>query len=435
MLLPAGDAAAYTFATSSQEFLEANFMPAIFSAVPFTWTEKDQLVGRQLSEAVESQRTQGASFDAIAQQYNEQAARPVVDIIHTRLQLAEQQLRKTAADPLQMLQAAAAAAATPAELGKRSVGTMAAAGSKDQAAAATDTGKAGPSTAKPPLAPGVLSKMKHGLESWLRGGSQSISKGAAATAAAGNTAAGGSHNSSFPAADSPRSSSAAGVSPHSRGSGLASLAPEAGKAAVSGPGADLGSSLAPTAGAGSDEGAAGASSPAEELQRLRLELELLRLDPFDRGGFALKALSSQFAADIYMGHSKRQEPLQIAHMQGLQAGGHISLDHVHQVAKRMQGDFLGTLIACGASGVVLGFWHVHSTSMRDVQQSLKGLRERSMRQHGEVSCLIMQQKSGAPSQLGSSTGCWAMDVWRRWGQYNLPCAWVSEPSSETTTVV
>jgi hypothetical protein len=82
-----------------------------------------------------------------------------------------------------------------------------------------------------------------------------------------------------------------------------------------------------------------------------------------------------------MGHSKRQEHLQIAHMRGLPASGHISLDHVHEVAQRMQGDFLGTLIACGASGVVLGFWYVHSTSMRDVQQSLQELWEQSMRQH------------------------------------------------------
>jgi hypothetical protein len=71
-------------------------------------------------------------------------------------------------------------------------------------------------------------------------------------------------------------------------------------------------------------------------------------------------------------------------MRGLPASGHISLDQVHEVAKRMQGDFLGTLIACGASGVVLGFWYVHSTSMRDVQQSLMELWEQSMRQHGKV---------------------------------------------------
>jgi hypothetical protein len=235
--------------------------------------------------------------------------------------------------------------------------------------------------------------MQQILRGWLNdvAGNAHVSKGAAATAAAGNTAAGGSHDSSSPAADSQRSSSAAGVSPHSRGRGPASLAPEAGSAAVGGPGGDL----VPTAGADSNED----SPESKELERLRLELErlrlereLLHLDPFDREGFALKALSSQFAVDIYMGHSRRQEQLQVAHMHGLSAGGHISLDHVHQVAKRMQGDFLGTLIACGASGVVLGFWHVHSTSMRDVQESLKRLRERSMRQDGEVSGLVMPQQ-------------------------------------------
>jgi hypothetical protein len=86
-----------------------------------------------------------------------------------------------------------------------------------------------------------------------------------------------------------------------------------------------------------------------------------------------------------MGHSKRQERLQISHMQGLASGGHVSLDHVHQLSKRMQGDYLGTLIACGASGVVLGFWHVHSTSLRDVQQNLEDVRKRSLRMHKEVS--------------------------------------------------
>lgn len=108
VLLPAGSAATYKFATTSREFLEANFEPAIFSALPFTWTEKGQLVGRQLSDMVDSQRTNGTSFEAIAQQYNQQAARPVADIVHTRLQLAAQR-QKAAIGPLQLLQAAAAA--------------------------------------------------------------------------------------------------------------------------------------------------------------------------------------------------------------------------------------------------------------------------------------------------------------------------------------
>jgi hypothetical protein len=80
----------------------------------------------------------------------------------------------------------------------------------------------------------------------------------------------------------------------------------------------------------------------------------------------------------------RLQDCEVAHMQGLPAGGHVSLDYVHQPAQRMQGDYLGMLIACGASGVVLGFWNVHSTSVRDVQQSLTDLRTRSLRLHGEV---------------------------------------------------
>jgi hypothetical protein len=58
-----------------------------------------------------------------------------------------------------------------------------------------------------------------------------------------------------------------------------------------------------------------------------------------------------------MGHSKRQERLQVAHMQGLASGGHISLDHVHQLSKRMQGATsahslrAARAVSCWASGM------------------------------------------------------------------------------------
>jgi len=67
------------------------------------------------------------------------------------------------------------------------------------------------------------------------------------------------------------------------------------------------------------------------------------------------------------------------------AGGHVSLDHVHQTAKRMQGGFIGMVIAMSASGTVLGFWNVYSTSLKDIEKQLQDLDRRQRAEHGQVS--------------------------------------------------
>jgi hypothetical protein len=65
-------------------------------------------------------------------------------------------------------------------------------------------------------------------------------------------------------------------------------------------------------------------------------------------------------------------------------GGHVSLDHVHQTAKRMQGGFIGMCIAMSGSGTVLGYWNVFSTSLKDVEQQLRALDQRQRKLDGEV---------------------------------------------------
>jgi hypothetical protein len=76
----AGGAATYKFPTTSKEFLQANFEPAIFSALPFTWTVKGLLAGRQLTDQVTFLRTHGVLLDLIVQLHNECVARPVTSV-------------------------------------------------------------------------------------------------------------------------------------------------------------------------------------------------------------------------------------------------------------------------------------------------------------------------------------------------------------------
>ena len=82
------------------------------------------------------------------------------------------------------------------------------------------------------------------------------------------------------------------------------------------------------------------------------------------------------------GGARRQ--LQQQMMEQEAAGGHVSLDHVHQTAKRMAGGDIGMLIAMGGSGLVLGHWNVYSTSLEDVSRQLKELDARQRKLHNEV---------------------------------------------------
>jgi hypothetical protein len=251
-------------------------------------------------------------FDMIAQQYNEQAARPVADIIHVRLQVAvvEQHKATAAASPLRLLQAAAAhAAANSARLGERSAGTTAAADGAAQAAAAAGASKAGPSTAKPPLTPrgggSPLRTMQRMVQSTM---SSLFSKvqGPATTPPANNKAATSGGNRSSAAGVSANSS--CGAAGAAEGSG-ASLAGSGAAIAGGVPSAVGGSSLAAVAGSGSGSGSrtnstAAAAGTSSALQ----EQGLLRLDPFDKRGFALKALNSQFAVDYCYDQAGKKYP-------------------------------------------------------------------------------------------------------------------------------
>eukprot|EP00775_Hariotina_reticulata_P012129 gene12129-12267_t len=63
--------------------------------------------------------------------------------------------------------------------------------------------------------------------------------------------------------------------------------------------------------------------------------------------------------------------------------GHLSLDHVHETAKRMAGGYTGMLIAMGASGLVTGYWNVFSTSLKDVEKQLQQLDQNQRVKHGQ----------------------------------------------------
>jgi hypothetical protein len=107
--------------------------------------------------------------------------------------------------------------------------------------------------------------------------------------------------------------------------------------------------------------------------------------PWDPEGFAWRQLDPKFAAKVFNSTGDERRVLQARMMAAEPAGGHVSLDHVHQTAKRMQGGFIGMVIAMSASGTVLGFWNVYSTSLQDIESQLRALDQRQRSQHGQVS--------------------------------------------------
>jgi hypothetical protein len=120
-------------------------------------------------------------------------------------------------------------------------------------------------------------------------------------------------------------------------------------------------------------------SPGQE----QADVEQLR-GPWDPQGFAYRKLDSKLTARVFNDTGDARRQLQALMMSQEPAGGHVSLDHVHETAKRQQGGFIGTLIAMGASGLVLGFWNVFSTSLHDIETQLRDLDQRQRRQHGQV---------------------------------------------------
>ena len=107
--------------------------------------------------------------------------------------------------------------------------------------------------------------------------------------------------------------------------------------------------------------------------------------PWDPEGFAWRKLDSKFVAKVFNTTGDARQLLQARMMAREPAGGHVSLDHVHQTAKRMQGGFTGMVIAMSASGTVLGFWNVYSTSLMDIEKQLQDLDRRQRAEHGQVS--------------------------------------------------
>jgi len=104
--------------------------------------------------------------------------------------------------------------------------------------------------------------------------------------------------------------------------------------------------------------------------------------PWDPLGFAYRKLDNKIAMKAFTQGGDDQRDLYRQLMDQEPAGGSLSLDHVHDVAKRMKSKHIGMLIACGGSGLVLGFWNVYSTSLMDVKQQLQDLDARQKELYG-----------------------------------------------------
>lgn len=109
--------------------------------------------------------------------------------------------------------------------------------------------------------------------------------------------------------------------------------------------------------------------------------------PWDPEGFAWSRVDAKWASDLFTKTGGDSRQLQKQMMDQEPADGHVSLDHVHQTAKRVQGGYIGMLIAMGASGLVLDYFWVFSTSLEDVAKQLKELDQRQRSLHGKVSSL------------------------------------------------
>lgn len=107
--------------------------------------------------------------------------------------------------------------------------------------------------------------------------------------------------------------------------------------------------------------------------------------PWDPEGFAFRKLDNKLAMNVFTLGGNDQRDLYRQLMDHEPAGGSLSLDHVHDVAKRMNSKHIGMLIACGGSGLVLGFWNVYSTSLVDVKRQLQELDARQRKLYDTVS--------------------------------------------------
>lgn len=110
--------------------------------------------------------------------------------------------------------------------------------------------------------------------------------------------------------------------------------------------------------------------------------------PWDATGFAWRKLDPKFAATVFNSTGDARRQLQIKMMAEEPVDGHLSLDHVHETAKRMAGGYTGMLIAMGASGLVTGYWNVFSTSLKDVETQLQQLDQNQRVKHGQVGSAV-----------------------------------------------
>lgn len=64
----------YTFSTWDPDWLQLNFRPALFNALPWVWLPGKTVVERALVDNIARLRSQGLSFEVIASSRNEEVA-------------------------------------------------------------------------------------------------------------------------------------------------------------------------------------------------------------------------------------------------------------------------------------------------------------------------------------------------------------------------
>jgi hypothetical protein len=129
---------------------------------------------------------------------------------------------------------------------------------------------------------------------------------------------------------------------------------------------------------GASEPCAGSSS-SSSCSSSSLELK----GPWAKDGFNYSSLEPSLATAAYLSVGQARWELHELLLISQTADKVASLDHVIQVAKRMQGGYKGMLIVCGASGNVLGYWRVNTASLEEVLPELTEIAERE-RVRGKV---------------------------------------------------
>ena len=128
---------------------------------------------------------------------------------------------------------------------------------------------------------------------------------------------------------------------------------------------------------------------------------------WDPAGFDYQRLDAALATAAYKAVGFGRWQLQSLLQASERTEGVLALDHVMEVAKRMQGGFKGMLMACGASGNIVGHWPVYSTSLDEVREELLALHAKE-EARGEVGCCGVHMLVAAVfSSLAVGKGSWA----------------------------